>query len=139
MPPGSPTDRVAEADGPTSPSGDSITHLTAPTTSRVPHAGMTTLASPSAPLAALMTLASTYTPRVAPTTPPAASSMTPISPPATQLVPRVLSAGAVPVSPILKSVRATLTDPHWRAAREEEYAALMTNMMRTSPAQIRPY
>jgi hypothetical protein len=101
MPLGSPTDHVAEADGPTSPSGDSITHLTAPTTSRVPHAAMMTLASPSAPLAALMTLASTYMPRVAPTTPPAASSMTPVSPPATQLVPRVLSAGAVPVSPVV--------------------------------------
>jgi hypothetical protein len=101
MPPGSPTDRVAEADGPTSPSGDSITHLTAPTTSRMPHAAMTTLASPSAPLAALMTLASTYAPHVAPTTPPAASSMAPISPPATQLVPRMLSAGAVPVSPVV--------------------------------------
>jgi hypothetical protein len=31
------------------------------------------------------------------------------------------------LSPILKSVQATLTDPHSRAAMEEEYVALMSN------------
>jgi hypothetical protein len=34
---------------------------------------------------------------------------------------------AIAVSPILQSVRATLTDTHWRAAMEEEYAALKSN------------
>jgi hypothetical protein len=30
-------------------------------------------------------------------------------------------------SPILTSVRATLVDPNWRAAMEDEYGALMSN------------
>jgi hypothetical protein len=34
---------------------------------------------------------------------------------------------AATLSPISESVHATLTDPHWRAAMEEEYAALMSN------------
>jgi hypothetical protein len=34
---------------------------------------------------------------------------------------------ATAVSPIPQSVRAALTDPHWRAAMEEEYAALKSN------------
>jgi hypothetical protein len=34
---------------------------------------------------------------------------------------------ATAVSPILQSVRAALTDPHWRDAMEEEYAALKSN------------
>jgi hypothetical protein len=34
---------------------------------------------------------------------------------------------ATAVSPIPQSVRATLTDPHWRAAMEEEYVALKSN------------
>jgi hypothetical protein len=36
-------------------------------------------------------------------------------------------------SPIPSSARATLADPHWRAAMEEEYRALIS-----SPARIRP-
>jgi hypothetical protein len=34
---------------------------------------------------------------------------------------------ATMVSPILQSIRAALTDPHWRAAMEEEYATLKSN------------
>jgi hypothetical protein len=92
---------------------------------------------------------------MAPTTPPTTSSAAPISPLATQLVPHVLLAGAVPVSPmvhlhlmrtwgvadfwqtklyitttlspILKSVWTALANPHWRAAMEEECVALMSN------------
>jgi hypothetical protein len=93
-PPGGPTTRVAEVDGP-------IACPMTSTTSPVPHAAMTTPASPSAPLAALMILTSTSVPRVTQTTHPVTSSMVPVSPLATQPVPHVLPAGAVPVSPMV--------------------------------------
>jgi hypothetical protein len=41
----------------------------------------------------------------------------------------VLTASTSPStpSPILTSVRATLADPNWRAAMEDDYGALMSN------------
>jgi hypothetical protein len=102
-----------------------------------------------------MTSASTSAPCGAPTTPPVASSVVPASPSAAQPVFHVLSASAVPVSPVVhphpmrtreaadfrqpklyiaatlspipKLVRAALADPHWQAAMEEEYSTLISN------------
>jgi hypothetical protein len=148
MPPGGLTNHVAEAD-------DATAHPTTLTSTPAPHMTTTTLALPSTPRVAPMTPPSTFVPHMAPTTPPTTSSAAPISPPATQLVPHVLLAGAVPVSPmvhphlmrtwgvadfwqtklyitttlspILKSVWTALANPHWRAAMEEECVALMSN------------
>jgi hypothetical protein len=114
------------------------------TSTPTPHTTTMTLASPSMPHASPMTLASISTPRVALTTPLTSSSATAISPPAARSVPRMLRVGAAPsplvvhlhpmrtygaigfwqpklyiavtLSPILKSVRVTLADPHWRVA-----------------------
>jgi hypothetical protein len=88
-------------------------------------------------------------PHAALTTPSTASSTVPVLPPAAQPVPRDPASPVVhlhpmrnqgvasfrqpklyiatTLSPVLKSVRATLIDPHWWVAMEEEYAALMSN------------
>jgi hypothetical protein len=60
-----------------------------------------TLALPSVPLVALTTPVSTSAPPVVLKTPPAASSVVPVSPPAAQLVPHVLPTSAVSVSPMV--------------------------------------
>jgi hypothetical protein len=103
--------------------------------------------SPFAPHVTPTTLASTFVPHAALMTPPATSSVVPVSPPAAQPVSRILLAGVVLIStmvhphpmqtrgaagfrqpklyvaatlsPIAKSVRAALIDPHWWVAMKE--------------------
>jgi hypothetical protein len=155
VPLGDSTAHVAEADSPTAPSGGPPAHPTTPTTSLVPRAATTTLASPFAPCVTPTTSILTSAPHAALMTPPAASLVAPVSPPTAKPVPCVLPADAVPISPVvhphpmwtrgavsfrqpklyvtatlslvLKSVRFALTFPHWWAAMEEECATLMSN------------
>jgi hypothetical protein len=107
VPPDSVTARVAEAGGQTAPPGGLTacfveanglpTRLMDQSTSLVPCVATMTPTLPSAPRMASTTPTLTSMPRVAPTTPPAASSVVPISPQVPQPVPRLLSAGAVPI------------------------------------------
>jgi hypothetical protein len=155
VPPGSLTACVVEVDGPTTPSGGPPARPMTSSTSLSPRAATTTPASPFMPCDAPMTSASTSTPRVAPTIPPAASSVTRVSPSIAQPVPHRLPTGVVPISPMVhphpmrtqgvisfqqpklydvatlspvpKSVRVILANPHWWVAMEEEYATLMSN------------
>jgi hypothetical protein len=122
-----------------------------------PTTTLTSLILTSTPHAAPITPASTSTPRVKLTTPLASSLATPASPSVAQSVSHVLPAGAVPVShvvylhpmrtrgatdfwqpkiyiattlslsPILKSARTALTDPHWRTTMEKEYSGPLSN------------
>jgi hypothetical protein len=70
-------------------------------TSLVPCAATMTPASPSMPHATPTSSASASVLRVSPMTPHVASSVVPVSPLATQLVPRMLPAGVVPISPMV--------------------------------------
>jgi hypothetical protein len=101
MPPGGLTAYVAEANGPTAPSGGSPAHPMALITSFVPSVATMTPVSPSTPCTTLTTPASTSAPHAALMTPLATSSVTPVSPLTAQSMPRVLSAAAVSVSPVV--------------------------------------
>jgi hypothetical protein len=145
----------AEAVDQTNSTSGPTTHPLTSTTTPTPNMTTITPSSPSVPRVAPMTPALTSAPCAAPMTPPAASSTTLVLPPTAQPLPHVLLVGVVPVSPVvhphlmwthgatgflqpklyitatlspvLKSVRTTLIDPHWWAAMEEEYATLMSN------------